>query len=235
MTTEEWAKNEVRIAMEKERKAADKDDGIGVGYVSACYDSALKAYHSLCEDGHSGMSWGVTASILTKLLYEAPLTPIEEDEDCWGSKDSFSGEEQCLRRFSLFRRKQKDGTYKYHDIDLVATDYVYTDHISAFGSKNGDMICEMLYGELIKFPYCPSKERYRVRMIEFDNIHENGKPIYYVIFAQKPNGERTWLNDFYSLGWDGPKKLKAADVEPKLSEKDQKVLAEKLAYSNAHK
>ena len=38
MTTEQWAKNEVDIAMDKERKAADKDkdNGIGVGYANAC-------------------------------------------------------------------------------------------------------------------------------------------------------------------------------------------------------
>ena len=68
MTTEEWAKNEVSIAMDKERKAADKEGTVGVGYANSCYQSALKAYHCMCEDDHSGMSWSITANILIRLL-----------------------------------------------------------------------------------------------------------------------------------------------------------------------
>ena len=51
MTTEQWAKNEVAIAMDKERKAADKvpTEAVGVGYANACYQSALKAYHCMCQ------------------------------------------------------------------------------------------------------------------------------------------------------------------------------------------
>lgn len=101
MTTEQWAKNEVAIAMDKERKSADKDGGIGIGYVDACYQSALKTYQCMCEDGHSGMSWSITANILIRLLREAPLTAIEEDEECWSDKDSLNGDQQCLRRFSI--------------------------------------------------------------------------------------------------------------------------------------
>jgi len=238
MTTEQWAKNEVAIAMDKERKAADKDDdkGIGVGYANACYQSALKAYHCMCEDDHSGMSWSITANILIRLLREAPLTAIEEDEDCWSSKDSLTGEDQCLRRFSLFRKKMPDGTYKYHDIDLVCTCYAEKDHFCTCTSNKGDVIAEKFFGPLIKFPYYPSPDRYQVRMIEFDNLcDEHGNEICYVISAKSPYGETKSIHDFYAFTAKGPKKLKAADVEPKLSKKDQKELAEKLAFSDSRK
>ena len=237
MTTEEWAKNEVKIAMEKERKSAEKDkDAISIGYVNGCYDSALKAYHSLCEDGHSGMSWSITRNILIKLMKEIPLTPIEEDEDCWSGKHSLDGvQEQCIRRFSLFRRRQPDGTYKYHDIDLVATDYVYIDHISAFSSRNGEAICNLLFGDLIKFPYMPPTTCYRVRMIEFDNLTDDlGNEIYYVIYAKKPNGERTDLYDFYAFTASGAVKLDHDETYAKLTDKMKEELKVKLAYSESH-
>lgn len=237
MTTEQWAKNEVAIAMDKERKKADKENGIGIGYVDACYQSALKAYHSMCEDEHSGMSWSITSNILIRLLREAPLTPIEEDEDCWSSKDSLDGvQEQCLRRFSLFRRKQPDGTYKYHDIDLVCTCYAEKDHFCTCSSNKGDLIAEKFFGPLIKFPYYPPTDRYHVRMIEFDNLcDEQGNEICYVISAKSPYGETKSIHDFYAFTAEGAKKLKAADVEPKLTEKDQNDLKENLAFSNSRK
>lgn len=49
----DWAKREVEIACKKEnpnRKEGEFD------YGCACYESAIKAFESLCEDGHSGFS-----------------------------------------------------------------------------------------------------------------------------------------------------------------------------------
>lgn len=234
MTTEEWAKNEVAIAMNKERKAADKDkdSAIGVGYASACYQSALKAYHAMCEDGHSGMSWSITANILIRLLKEAPLTAIEEDEDCWSNKDSFIGEEQCLRRFSLFRKKQSDGTYKYHDIELVCTCYAENDHFCTCTSRKGDDIAEMFFGPLIKFPYYPSPDRYQVRMIEFDNLcDEYGNEICYVISAKAPNGETKNIMNFYAFTAKGPKKLDNSKIFSRLTTEQKKEMDEKMNFS----
>ena len=57
MTMSEWAKREVEIACKKEnpdRKEPESD------YGCACYESALKAFNSLLEDGHSGYSIGFT-------------------------------------------------------------------------------------------------------------------------------------------------------------------------------
>lgn len=236
MTTEQWAKNEVAIAMDKERKAPDKDGSIGIGYVGACYQSALKAYHSMCEDDHSGMSWSITSNILIRLLREAPLTAIEEDEDCWSSKESLTGEDQCLRRFSLFRKKMPDGTYKYHDIELVCTCYAEKDHFCTCTSRKGDLIAEKFFGPLIKFPYYPPTDRYQVRMIEFDNLcDEQGNEICFVISAKSPKGETKNIMDFYAFTSKEAKKLNAADVEPKLSQKDEKDMAEKLAFSDSRK
>ena len=55
-----WAKNEVRLACEREnpnRKEGEFD------YGCACYESALKAFKSLAEDDHSGFSIGLTMGL----------------------------------------------------------------------------------------------------------------------------------------------------------------------------
>ena len=54
-----WAKRECMIA------CGIKDDTVDFeklpwDYSVGCYQSALKAYKSLCEDGHSGFSFSMT-------------------------------------------------------------------------------------------------------------------------------------------------------------------------------
>ena len=65
MSMLEWAKKEVEIACKRENP--DKKEG-EFDYGCACYESALKAFKSLCEDGHSGMSIGFTKNILNWLV-----------------------------------------------------------------------------------------------------------------------------------------------------------------------
>lgn len=61
----DWAKREVEIAYKTEnpnRKEGEFD------YECACYESALKAFESLCEDDHSGFSIRMTQAILNRLI-----------------------------------------------------------------------------------------------------------------------------------------------------------------------
>lgn len=69
-----WAEDEVKIACAREnpnRKEGEFD------YRCACYESALKAFKSLCEDEHSGASIMFTKAILDRLITGKPLTSIE--------------------------------------------------------------------------------------------------------------------------------------------------------------
>lgn len=115
-----WAEHEVAIAKEN-----NKDE-----YYNACLDSALKAYRSMEEDGHSGGSWTITTNILYRLLQSKPLTPITDkdfeglthdifyDEDFLkehGLKDQF----QCPRMSSLFKQIHLDGSITYTDTERV--------------------------------------------------------------------------------------------------------------------
>lgn len=81
MSMMEWAKREVEIASKRER--GDKPESEW-DYGCACYDSALKAFESLCGDDHSGFSIGITKGILNRLIDGKPLTPIEDTEEVWG-------------------------------------------------------------------------------------------------------------------------------------------------------
>ena len=65
MNMKEWAEREVKIACKREnpdRKEGEWD------YGCACYESALKAFNSLLDDGHSGYSIGITKQILNRLI-----------------------------------------------------------------------------------------------------------------------------------------------------------------------
>ena len=73
-----WAEEEIRIACERERGGTSEDKW---DYGVTCYESALKAFRSLAEDGHSGMSIGITLNILNSLVKGQPLTPIEDTDD----------------------------------------------------------------------------------------------------------------------------------------------------------
>lgn len=114
-----WAEREVQIACEREnpdRKEGEWD------YGCACYESALKAFNSLVEDGHSGMSIGFTIQILNRLIDGKPLTPIEDTEDVWNEcvhTDREYTTYQCKRMSSLFKDVYPDGSVKYSDINRV--------------------------------------------------------------------------------------------------------------------
>lgn len=117
MSMLEWAKREVEIACKRENP--DKKEG-EFDYGCACYESALKAFESLCEDGHSGMSIGFTKNILNRLIDRKPLTPIEDTDDIWSnrhiSKDLPYVTFQCKRMSSLFKKVYNDGRVKYTDV-----------------------------------------------------------------------------------------------------------------------
>lgn len=127
MSLETWAKKEIEMACQRERESAikaghEEDAGYGI----ACYRSALKAFKSLLEHGHSGMSISITRQILNQLLLGEPLSPITgEDEGEWedvsyeGMPEGVIEEYQNKRMSSLFKYVHEDGTVKYSDVQRV--------------------------------------------------------------------------------------------------------------------
>ena len=169
MGMKEWAEREVQIACEREnpdRKEGEWD------YGCACYESALKAFNSLMEDGHSGMSIGFTIQILNRLIAGKPLTPIEDTEDIW-KKCALTNREcttyQCNRMYSLFKEVYPDGTVKYHDNDRIEC----VDFLNGNTYHNGfiSRIIDEMYP--ITMPYSANGV-YNVYCIDFPYDPKNG-------------------------------------------------------------
>ena len=114
----DWAEREVAIACKKEKEKFNNEDG-EFDYGCACYESALKAFKSLCDDDHSGFSMKITQSILNRLINGQTLTPIKDTDDVWEkvakNKDDGYWIYQCKRMSSLFKDVYDDGTVKYSD------------------------------------------------------------------------------------------------------------------------
>lgn len=197
-----WAENEVELACKRE--APDRKPGEW-DYGCACYESALKAFQSLVEDGHSGMSIGFTKAILNHLIDHKPLTPIEDTDDIWSfrGKDKEKGSTmyQCKRMSSLFKTIYADGTVKYSDFDrcvCVSIDNPnYPFHIG--------LVKKIIYEMYpITMPYIPEDKPYKVYIEDFLTDSQNGDfdtvGIFYVI---TPNEERVEINRFFKESNDG--------------------------------
>lgn len=195
MNMTEWAENEVKLACERERKYSGTPEGEW-DYGCACYESALKAFKSLVEDGHSGMSIGFSKQILNRLIDGEVLFPIEDTEDVWN--EVYSNDDlkhyQCKRMSSLFKDVATDGTVHYSDVNR----YVGFDIGNEWGYHNGliDRIGEEMFP--ITMPYIPSNEPFKFYTESFLVDPKNGdydtRGILYVI---TPNGERVDIYRYF--------------------------------------
>lgn len=188
-----WAENEVKLACEHEKSG---DDGDGC----ACYRSALKAFDSLMEDGHSGMSIGITRNILDRLITGKPLIPIVDTDDIWNAGVSFekNGEKsiQCKRMSSLFKDIKEDGSISYNDVARTVCVNVNNPN-STYHSGLADKIVDEMFP--ITMPYMPSTKPFYVYCEDFLYDTENGDfdtvGVFYVI---TPNGKKIAINRFFA-------------------------------------
>lgn len=192
MSMIDWARKEVEIACKRENP--NRKDG-EFDYGCACYESALKAYESLCNDGHSGMSFSITRNILIRLMDGNPLTPIEDTEDIW-NEVSF-GEEgmksyQCKRKSALFKDVYKDGTVKYSDIDRCYSYNIETELTYSSGLVRR-IIDEMFP---ITMPYTPERP-WKVNCMDFLTYEKNGDFDTYAIFSIEKENEIISINRYF--------------------------------------
>ena len=193
----EWAKREVEIASKRER--GDKPEG-GWDYGRACYDSALKAFESLCGDGHSGFSIGVTKSILNRLIDGKPLTPIEDTEEVWGMvyRESKSKLYQCKRMGSLFKNVTEDGVVFYTDINRC---YCVSKNNPNASWHNG-FVCK-IYDAMypLTMPYMPSGKADEIVCEELLTDPKNGDyDTLAILYIKRANGERVEVNRYFKEG-----------------------------------
>lgn len=193
----DWAKREVEIACKKEnpnRKEGEFD------YGCACYESALKAFESLCDNGHSGFSIKMTQTILNRLLDGKPLTPIEDTDDIWnecvrpkGSTKTY----QCKRMSSLFKKIYADGTVKYNDVDSPYCVDIHNPDIT-YSSGLVRRIIDKMFP--ITMPYMPGKP-IKVYCEDFLTDKKNGDfdtvGMLYAIKTEDGNQEKIEINRFF--------------------------------------
>lgn len=223
MSMTEWARNEIALACRHENP---EWGGKSFDYGCACYQSALKAYESLMQDGHSGVSFGFTKNILTRLMEGLPLRPIED-------KDFFSKTEkstlpipapeeylrdrglkssvQCPRMSSLFREETLDGKISYSDNDRL---YCIDIHNPKYTYHNGTAVRVIDEIFPIVMPYFPTKGRYKVYTEDFLTDAKNGdydtKGILYCI---TPEGEKVEINRFFAELPEGWSEISKEDYE----------------------
>lgn len=184
MSTSDWAKHEVELACELENSVREESEFL---YGRACYESALKAYLSLCEDGHSGLSFGITKKILIRLMNGLPLTPIKgNDEDwryCFGTKIKTY---QCKRMSGLFKNVHPDGSVTYEQLGRCYC--VNEDDGPLYESIHSRKLLDE-YVEPITMPYIPNDEKYVFHVKNHLTLSENGylKTLEY-LFLETPNG-----------------------------------------------
>lgn len=206
--SQSWAEREIEIACKQERAGNETPNG-EFDYGCACYESALKAYQSLCEDGHSGFSIGLTKRILNRLIEHKPLTPIEDTDDVWSDISDISGlhgEEanyQCNRMSSLFKYVYADASVKYRDVDRsYGVTAINNSDVSYYSGLVDRIIDEMFP---ITMPYSP-EGAIKVVCEEFLTDEENGDfDTVGVLYCIKPNGEKVLIDQFFKEsdnGWD---------------------------------
>ena len=203
MSMYEWAEQECRLACKQENPNFDFDSD-DFDYGCSCYKSALKAYKSLAEDEHSGMSFSFTRDILERLMRHEPLTPITDDDFkdeniIYDTDDLVSmglkSEIQCSRMSSLFRKETIDGEVTYHDLDRAYC--IDMEKPSDTFSSNIDKIVNELFP--IKMPYLPEKGKYKVYVQTFLTDKKNGDfDTRGVIYLITPDGKRIDINRYYT-------------------------------------
>lgn len=180
MKVSEWAKREVELFCKNQDT-----------YGKLCAESALKAFMSLSDNGHSGFSWEVTRDILVRLMDDLPLRPIE-DSDFLDQEGMIQvGEEylrefglksylQCKRMPNLFRQETLDGKVTYHCTGRVLCYDEEDGKRIPFTCGDGSRLIDKMFP--ITMPYCPTGQKYVV-------MFRDGKPIW----VKTPEGEKTDL------------------------------------------
>ena len=221
MSMLEWAKDEVAIAIKRER--GDKPEGEW-DYGCACYDSAMRAFESLLGDGHSGMSIGFTKNILNRLIDGKPLTPIEDTEEVWNyihrNKDGGKNY-QCKRMSSLFKDVAQDGSVTYSDIDR----YYCTNEGSPHVSWHNGFVAK-IYNEMypLTLPYMPNSRPDVIVCDELLTDRKNGDyDTLAILYIKKADGERVEVNRYFKEN-----EVSFTEISPEEYEERQRLQEERI-------
>lgn len=213
MSMKDWARREIEIACAKERGNKEESEW---DYGCACYESALKAYESLMQDGHSGFSMSVTKQILIRLIEGKPLTPIEDTDDIWNEVGGYKDDRkhyQCKRMSSLFKEVHSDGTVKYSDNDRIMCFDVNNPRVSYYSGLVADIVDEKFP---IAMPYVP-KNPIKVYCREWLTDRKNGDfDTVAILYAVLPDGKKVDIQRYFKDAENGYEEIDKDEYESRV-------------------
>lgn len=226
MNMKEWAEKEVELACARERVTADDEGGDSpdfAEYGCACYHSALKAFNSLMEDGHSGFSIGITKNILMRLIDGKALTPIEDIDGIWWfafERENGDKEYQCLRMSSLFKTVHHDGTVSYSDTGRVTCHTTENPNGWFYNGFIADIVDELFP---ITMPYIPENKPYVVTAEEFLCDPKNGDyDTLGILSITMPNGGEVMVQRYFAETEEGFVEITAQEYEQRKAKRVDK-------------
>ena len=204
----DWAEREVAIACKKEKEKFNNEEREFFNYGCACYESALKAFKTLCDDDHSGLSMKITQSILNRLINCQPLTSIEDTDDIWYECDHYEDGHklyQCKRISSLFKDVYADGTVEYSDNNRL-----YCVDINKPNSEYSSGLVRRIIDKMfpIAMPYMPGRP-IKVYCEDFLTDKKNGNfdtiGVFYALKTENGEQEKIEINRFFREPKDNEK------------------------------
>lgn len=217
-----WAEEEIRIACERERGNTSENEW---DYGGACYESALKAFRSLMEDGHSGFSTAITLDILNKLVKGQVLTPIEDTDDVWNKRGRAYEKDyityQCKRMSSLFKDVYADGHIEYIDVSRFRCRTL--DSSACWSNGHVSKIASEYFP--ITMPYIP--RTYTVVCEEFLSDIQNGDfDTIGILYILDSAGERKEVNRYFADCEEGWREIDPAEYVQRKREANAREEAE---------
>lgn len=217
-----WAEEEIRIACERERGNTSENEW---DYGGACYESALKAFRSLMEDGHSGFSIAITLDILNKLVKGQVLTPIEDTDDVWNKRGRAYEKDyityQCKRMSSLFKDVYADGHIEYIDVSRFRCRTL--DSSACWSNGHVSKIASEYFP--ITMPYIP--RTYTVVCEEFLSDIQNGDfDTIGILYILDSAGERKEVNRYFADCEEGWREIDPAEYVQRKREANAREEAE---------
>lgn len=209
---DEWIKKEIELACK------DSD-----GYIKAIYNSAAKSYMSLKEDGHTGMSIGLTKGILNRMIDRKPLTPISGTDDEWSDcvdRDDDQGYTcyQNKRYSALFKYVYDNGEIRYSDVNQFVCEDVNNPNIRYTSGYIKNKVQHLFP---ITMPYTPSDQPIVIYVEDFLTDERNGDfDTIWIMYLETPEGDKIDINIFLAEN-DG--NIREISRDEYLSRKENKI------------
>lgn len=214
-----WAEKEVKLACQRENP---NWDGKSFDYGCACYQSALKAFSTLCNDDHTKNTWFETVYILERLIHNLPLTPITYNDfgyikgvtpelvdkktgallavgriAAFPSHKNEDGSLQydCKRGCGVYMNVKPDGTHTISDINrTICVNIECPDDVYSCGI--GSRLVDEMFP--ISLPYYPTKDMYEVYIRTFLTDPALGDfDTKEVVYIRKPDGKKIPVNRYW--------------------------------------